>query len=225
MRKITKAHQLITQALNKKNKKIELRELQKLTGFLNFLCRAIVPGRTFTRRLYAKTEGILKSHHHIYIDAEMRADLETWLEFLKNPNIYARNFADFDQQHTSKDIDMYTDATANKNLGCGGFSETNWFACQWGEKFIEDNNPSINYLELYGVTVAIFNWIHKYSNMKITLFCDNMSVVHMINNTTSKCKNCMKLIRLIILKGMKHNVKINAKHVAGKSNRYSDLSE
>ena len=31
-----------------------VKELQKLSGYLNFLTRVIVPGRTFTRRMYVK---------------------------------------------------------------------------------------------------------------------------------------------------------------------------
>ena len=35
-------------------KKAMIKELQKLTGTLNFLCKVIHPGRTFTRRMYNK---------------------------------------------------------------------------------------------------------------------------------------------------------------------------
>ena len=35
-------------------RKAKVKEMQKLAGFLNFLNRAIVPGRAFTRRMYAK---------------------------------------------------------------------------------------------------------------------------------------------------------------------------
>ena len=31
-----------------------MKELQSLYGFLNFIGRAVFPGRTFTRRMYAK---------------------------------------------------------------------------------------------------------------------------------------------------------------------------
>ena len=220
--KILKGHQLITNALHRK-RNITLENLQKITGFLNFLGKAVVPGRAFTRRLYSYENKVLKPHHHIDMDAEMKDDLRTWLEFLSHPGIFSRGFADFDLNLTSVDIDMYTDATANETLGCGGYSETNWFILQWDEKFIINFRPSINYLELYAVTIAIFNWINKYQNKRITLFCDNMSVVHMINNSSSNCKNCMVLLRLIILKGMINNVKITAKHVAGKLNKFSDL--
>ena len=64
-----------------------------------------------------------------------------------------------------------------KTLDVEGYSENEYFVTQWDEEFIITNKPSINYLELYGVTVAILLWIHKYQNKNIILFCDNMSVV------------------------------------------------
>ena len=73
------------------------------------------------------------------------------------------------------------------------------------------------------MTIAIFNWIEKFSNKRIFIFCDNMSVVQMVNNNSSKCRNCMVLIRMIVLKALTYNVKINVKHIAGKSNISSDL--
>ena len=52
-------------------KKITVKQLQVLTGYLNFLTKAIPPGRTFTRRMYAKYANLhpkLKQHHHVAID-------------------------------------------------------------------------------------------------------------------------------------------------------------
>ena len=46
--KIEKAKTLIHTMLGKSSKKTTLKDLQKLCGFLNFLCRAVVPGRAFT---------------------------------------------------------------------------------------------------------------------------------------------------------------------------------
>ena len=63
--KIERAQQLIAKILTKR--KVTLKDLQKLCGFLNFLCKCIVPGRAFTRRLYAYTSGELKLHHHMPI--------------------------------------------------------------------------------------------------------------------------------------------------------------
>ena len=224
--KINKARTLISHILDKKSKNIELQQLQQITGFLNFLGKAVIPGRAFTRRLYciedSATRNNMKKHHHIKVRAEMRMDLETWLHFLDHPTIYARKFLDMDINITSEDVDFYTDASANPQLGCGGICEKDWFIQQWDEEFIKLCKPSINYLELYAMTVAILSWIHKFQNKRIFIFCDNMSVVQMVNNTTSKCKNCMVLIRIIVLQALTNNVKINVKHVPGKLNKYSD---
>ena len=63
--KVSRVVNLISEIINKDSKKVTLKQLQKLCGFLNFLCRCVVPGHAFTRRLFAYTAGNLKPHHHI----------------------------------------------------------------------------------------------------------------------------------------------------------------
>ena len=219
--KITKALDLIDQILNNKSKKVTLKKLQQLTGFLNFLGKSIVPGRAFTRRLYAHGAGVLKPHHHIKVNQEMRLDLEMWREFLHHPAAFSRQFFDYNSDLTANILDFYTDASTT--TGCGGYFRRKWFIILWEDDFITECNPSINYLELYAVVVGVTNWIDQFTNQKITLFCDNQSVVHMINNNSSKCKNCMVLIRFLVLLSLKHNVKITASHVRGEANKFADF--
>ena len=222
--KIEMAKNIIIKTLNRKPRKMKLKELQSLTGFLNFLCKAVVPGRAFTRRLYNFTESVnvTSPNHHVQITGEMRLDLEMWLEFLDHPSIFNRKFIDLKKELNSEEVDFYTDASANKNLGCGGISGTDWYILQWDASFMKKHTPSINYLELYAVTVAVLMWLRKFADRRITIFCDNMSVVHMLNTNSSKCVNCMYLIRVIVLHCLKHNVKLAAKHVEGKMNTFSD---
>ena len=89
--KLEKARKLVGDNVNKLNKKITLRKLQQLTGFLNFLCRCVVPGRAFLRRLNSlgSNEKLLP-HHHMRISAESRLDMEIWYK----PQIYSRPFID-----------------------------------------------------------------------------------------------------------------------------------
>ena len=204
-------------------KKTTLRKLQQLCGFLNFLGKCIVPGRAFTRRLYSHGANLTKPHHHLNVNAELKLDLRMWLIFLQHPTIYSRPFFQYDSEIFSTDINMYTDSAKRTGLGCGGYHNEDWFVAQWEDEFIQECNPSINYLELFAVAVAVINWIHNYANRKVTLFCDNMSVVYMVNNSSSRCKNCMVLIRIMVLHCMLHNVQLSAKHVDGKLNVYADL--
>ena len=158
--KIQRALDMINTILEKG--KTTQKEAQKLCGLLNFFGKCIVPGRAFTRRLYTLTKKVAKPHHHITLKKENKMDLTTWSLFLQHPAAFSRPFADFSDEVV--DIDMYTDSSRSESLGCGGFSGRSWFSMQWDREFIELFNPSIAYLELYAVTIAVLNWIHRYQN-------------------------------------------------------------
>ena len=166
--KLERAKKMVSKLLDQK--KTTLHEMQRLTGFLNFLCKAILPGRAFLCRLYAHTAGITKSHHHLNLNLEIKADLKVWDEFLKQPMAYCRKFIDMNKRFTSDIIEWYTDASANPDLGAGGYSESDWFILQWEQDFIINQRPSINYLELYAVTISVFLWIQKISEQKNNTF-------------------------------------------------------
>ena len=80
------------------------------------------------------------------------------------------------------DLNFYTDASKNKYFGAGGYCDKSWYMVFWDKYFIEKYDPSIGYLELYAVTVAVVLWIERFKNRRVAIFCDNMSVVNMINN-------------------------------------------
>ena len=85
--------------------------------------------------------------------------------------------------------------------------------CQrWDERFMQENQPSIEYLELFALVAGFLAWGHCFQNRKIILFTDNSSVRDMVNDTASRCRNCMVLIRLLVLEGLVWNVRIRAKH-------------
>ena len=204
--KVEKAVKLIESILEKKSRKVTLNQLQKVCGFLNFLGRCVIPGRAFTRRLYAYTANDkLKPHHHIRVNGEIRDDLAMWLTFLQHPTVFCRPFLDFSSVLVADQIDMFSDTSGA--IGMGAICGASWMYAFWPKEFIKRYKPSIEYLELYAVTAAVICWIHKFKNKRIILFCDNRSVVDMINLTTTSCKNCMVLIRMIVLKGLVENVK------------------
>ena len=150
----------------------------------------------------------------------MKADLEMWLTFIGHPSIYCRPFLDFSKTLVADEIDMYSDASGK--LGFGAICGSDWMYNMWDSKFIAKYRPSIEYLELFGVVAGVLTWIHRFKNRRIILFCDNKSVVDMINLTTTSCKNCMVLLRMLVLKGLMENVRIFARHIAGSKNVLAD---
>ena len=206
-----------------------VRDIQQLTGLLNFLAKIIVPGRLFTRRMYAKMEAKttnLMQHHHVTIDAEFRSDMAIWTMFLLNaerePTFLCRPFIDLGMELDAVKLDLYTDSSANPRLGFGGVFSSRWFFGQWQPGFIRKNKPSIQYLELYAVCMAIFIWIDYFRNFRLVLYCDNETVCGMLNQTTSGCKHCMVLLRKLMVKCLESNTRVFAEHVRTADNGLSD---
>ena len=216
-------------------KKVLVRELQSLIGLLNFLCRAIVPGRVFTRRMYAKIPGYiyelqqkrkLKHYHHVSLDREFKQDCCVWLNFLKEANnnrkLLCRPFIDWTQEFTATELRFYMDATANEFLGFGALYQNNWTFGVWEAGFIKEDEPSIEYLELFTVCVGIFAWGHLIKDKRVMIFCDNQAVVHMINNSSSSCKNCMYLLRMLVTNNLIHNRWLFARYIRSADNDLAD---
>lgn len=200
-------------------KKVTVRKLQQLTGLLNFIGRAVVPGRAFTRRLYAKMGTLLKPHHHVRVDSEMRCDLQVWRQFLRLDNAVVRPFIDLAQTLEATQIQFYMDSSST--IGAGGFWNGHYFYLKW-PSWLKSLDLSIGYLELYALTAGILLWSHELKNKRIVIFCNNQSVVHMLNNTTSKCKYCMILIRMIVLAGLRNNVRFFGRWLSTGQNYLAD---
>ena len=119
--KILKCKDLISDFLTRK--KVSLREVQSLTGLLNFACSVIQPGRAFLRRLIDLTISIWLPYHFICLKREVKADLQVWLEFLEEYN--GKSFSLEDVCYTSERLNLYTDASLG-SLGFGAIFQNHW---------------------------------------------------------------------------------------------------
>ena len=154
----------------------------------------------------------------------MRLDLQTWLAFLQHPSAFARLFIDYSKVWVAQEIQMYSDASKNPNLGFGVICGSSWMYARWlPADFILQVDPSIKYLELFALVAGCITWLHRFRNRCIILHCDNESICVMVNKTTSYCKNCVVLLRLLVLKSLIENVRVFAKHLGMKQNKDADL--
>ena len=84
---------------------------------------------------------------------------------------------------------MYSDASGSVfEGGFGVYCGPAWTAGKWNPNFMIECRPSIEYLELYALTVGVLLWLKNFRNSAICLFCDNESVKYMKNDTKAKCK-------------------------------------
>ena len=112
--KIDKCLSLIASFLTRK--KVTLKEIQSLTGMLNFACSVVVPGRAFLRRLIDLTVGVHSPYHYVRISREVKADLKLWQSFLTGFN--GRSFFLEDFWDSSEKLELFTDAAGSLGLAC-----------------------------------------------------------------------------------------------------------
>ena len=198
-----------------KKKKLSVRALQSLVGKLNFACRVVVPGRAFLRRLHNLLRGRTKNHHLIRINKEARADLLVWSQFLKHFNgkslFLPRTWL------SSNSIKMSSDACAKG------------FAAVYGGRWLQGSFPSqwasvhITIKELLPIVIAMKLWGPGLANRRILFLTDNIAVVFIINNQSSKDSVIMTLVRSLVVTLLTHNIELRAKHIPGKENTLADL--
>ena len=185
--KIEKAVNLIREALgsmqnpNKNMKgKIAVKLLQRITGTLNFISRAVPVGRAFTRHLYDLQATGLPVHlrkfkncrpnpeHKVRLDLGARKDLTMWLQFLENENF--RMYREVPFMHfvgEDKGPMIFVDASGNplKGFGCVFLEIREFTYARWPVQFFYENGkptyPGIVLLELYAIIVAVETWAEK----------------------------------------------------------------
>ena len=199
-----------------KKKKMTLRQLQSIIGFLNFACSVILPGRPFLRSLIDLTRGVSLPHWHIRINSQVRADLALWESFFREYNGVSFFINDF--WETNLTLGLHTDASSV--LGFGAVFGSHWFHGTWNESWLRQN---IAVLELYPIVIALEIWAQEFKAKRIHFVCDNKAVVDVLNAKTSQHKMIMVLLRRLTLTCLKYNILYRAVHIQGKQNVLPDL--
>jgi hypothetical protein len=188
--KLTRARDLLILYTNKRT--ITLKQLQSLIGLLNFACKVVVPGRAFLRRLVDLTCGISKSHHHISLNCQARADISAWLCFLKS-----FNGTSIFLHHTwsnSEAIKLYSDAAGS--LGYAAVFGAKWLAGEWSPEW---HSVHITAKELFPIVLAVEIWGLYLDNKKILFKTDNSAVAEVINKQSCKDPITMALVRRFVI--------------------------
>ncbi len=198
-------------------KKAKLKEIQSLIGALNFVCRAVAPGRAFLRRLIDATCGITNPYHYVRISKGMKADLSIWKRFLLEfngdvfwlPKSWECNY----------DLGLFSDASGA--IGWGATLNSHWVQGRWSKEVL-DNDFSIEFKELFPIVVSCVVWGPKMKNKRIMFHSDNESIVAIINKKTSSEPDLMILVRHLVFSCLKYNIMFRAKFIPGKSNAIAD---
>ena len=196
-------------------KKCTKRELLSLIGVLSFAAKVVKSGRTFLRRLIDLSTVVSGLGHHISLNRQARADIFWWQEFLPS-----WNGVEFFQEgiSTSFDLWFFTDAS---DVGMGGVLGNNWFSVGWPRGFSADC-CSTNFQEIFAIFTAVTIWGSELCNKQILIYCDNETVVTVVNSGTCKNNRIMDVVRGIFFVCAKNNISLFAEHVPGVENEMAD---
>ena len=195
--------------------KVQMKELRSAIGFLSFVCKVVMPGRPFLRRLWDLTKGGAKPHHHIRLSKGAQLDLQAWAQFLRFHN--GVTLLSDTRWITSKRLNLFTDAA-----GSGGYAAiygNRWICGEWPEEWRDFH---ITIRELYPICAAISIWATDLANTCIQFWCDNEALCYIINKRTSKDAKIMILIRKLVVTTMSHNIMFRATHIPGLENQLAD---
>ena len=190
------------------------KDLQKLTGLLQFATKVVRPGRPFLRRLYAMQEIGSHPNHFIRLNLPARADIMWWYLFVEEWNGVSLLW---DLGLQKPNLEVYTDASGT--WGCGAFLDPMWFQLQWSDRLIP---LSIAVKEMFPVVLATATFGHQWAGKVIQFVVDNMAVVDVIKATYSKDLHMMHLIRLLVFFASKYNFWFTATHIPGRLNVAAD---
>lgn len=72
------------------------------------------------------------------------------------------------------------------------------------------------------MVVACHLWGDEFANKRIVFYCDNKSVVSIVNSKRSHILRVMDLVRHFTLLTLRHNFYPRAEHIEGKKNEIAD---
>lgn len=195
-------------------KSITKRELQSLTGLLQFATKVIRPGRPFLRQLYALQAIGSHPRHHIRLNSAARADIMWWYLFTEEWNGISMLW---DSSILLPEFNVFSDASGS--WGCGAYWGFQWFHFQWPDQLYP---LPIVVKELIPVVVAAAIFGSQWKGHLIQFQVDNMAVVHVINSTYSKDLHLMHLIRILVFLAARFEFWFVAKHIEGRANSLAD---
>ena len=116
------------------------------------------------------------------------------------------------------DVSMATDSCLN---GCGGICNYEYFHTEFPQTILEQSLP-IHKLEFLAVLVGARIWGHHFKGQKIRIFCDNQSVVDVINSSKTKDPFMATCLRELWLVVSKNEFELSTVHLPGEENRVAD---
>ena len=220
-KKLQKAQSLVQDALAKKS--LSLLQLQKLTGYLNFVATVTPLGRTFLRRLYNMELYFPRGSRHQKrrLSCEAQKDLAWWDMVLKQAPHRSIKL------RIRETISTWTDVASTKGLGAFFTSEReptpqpDSAFCLVLPSHFARRREHINTQEMRAVEQALLYWGQKWKGKQVTVHTDNRTVAYGLAHGTTRGAS-MEVLRWCLLLATEYDLDLEAEWISTNDNALAD---
>lgn len=191
--------------------KVTKREIQSLSGKLNWVAQIVYGGRFHIRRLIDRSNTLKKQWYRTRVSADMKLDILWWLNFM---NIFNGTMPIVESRSA---ISVSIDSC---KIAAGAFYNGDFIYTPWSHKTA---SLPINYLEVLSLEPAARRWAHLWTNKRVFVHCDNMTACSIIRKGSSKHPIVMDSLRRIFWLSAIFNFRLCPVYYPGKYNVLSDL--
>lgn len=211
--------------------RISKKQLQKLCGVLSHCATVVRGGRTFSRRMIDMLSAFDNcASRYIRITEGFKQDLQWWASYATIFNGQAKILPHKGLSSTY----LFCDAS---DTGYGAWHGADWIFGTWAFPAYVDIDDShghhvgyspdlanypISVREMYPILVSLLRWGPVWLHNRVTIYSDNVAVVHGINKGTSENEMSMQLLRHIFWLSVCFDCHLVAVHVPGKYNITAD---
>jgi len=220
-KKLTKARHLVRNAIEQNS--LSLVDIQRITGYLNFLTTVVPLGRTFLRRLYNMELYFPPGGRNFKrrLSCEAKRDLSWWNQILENTP--ERSIA----IRVREVVQAWSDAASSEGLG-GFFTEPTQNAPQPQSAFsiplpdyILKAREHINTLEMRAVEQVLLYWGREWKGKLLVIHVDNQAVAYGLANRTIRGAP-MRILRRCLLLATEYDLDLEARWVSTTENALAD---
>lgn len=190
-----------------------LRDLQELTGFLQFASQVIPISRAFIRQLIDFSMTFSSPLSRKCISKGARADIDWWTSFTPGWNGVRLLLPDRPVVH------IYTDASGVKGLG--GIFNNQWFSTRVPRRH---RPKDIQFKELLAVKEAVLRWGTLFYGKHIIFHVDNDDIVGALNKLTIQSPPTMQLLRGFLMMTAELNFTFSAVWLSSAENALADFA-
>ncbi|KAL1936893.1 hypothetical protein VTO73DRAFT_4842 [Trametes versicolor] len=189
------------------------RELEELTGYLQFCAQVIPYSRAFIRSLFNFSSSFTTPYARRRLPKSARNDIRWWLNLSTAWN--GVSLIDSNRPQVS----LHTDASGTK--GAGGILSDLWFAVRIPRRYRERD---IKFKEFYAIIYAILCWGDRFRGHHVLFHTDNTDVHAAITNLTIRSEPMMELLRQFLGLACRFDFTFESRWIPGVTNSLADAA-